>query len=62
MRRSCTAAATSDHLTVIATARAGAAGVISVDPTLPAVDAGPGRIGIVYATAVANLIVGCAQP
>jgi len=57
----CGAAGTSNHLTVLAIPTANPAGVITVDASVPAADAGSGRIVIVYATASATVISGCAD-
>jgi len=58
---SCAAAGSSNHLTVLAVPTASPAGVITVDTSVPAMDAGSGRIVIVYATANATVISGCAD-
>ncbi|TMC49968.1 MAG: hypothetical protein E6J14_07155 [Chloroflexi bacterium] len=58
---SCAAAGSSNHLTVLAVPTASPAGVITVDTSVRAVDAGSGRIVIVYATANATVISGCAD-
>jgi hypothetical protein len=57
----CSAAARSEHLTILAVATANAGGVIDLQAQAPAFDAGADRIVLVYASAAASLITGCAD-
>jgi hypothetical protein len=57
----CASASASRHLSVLATATADAAGILSFEVTVPMFQAGSGRIVIVYADARAAVITGCAQ-
>ena len=57
----CSAAASSQHLAVLATPVANGAGVIDFRTAVGPFLAGAGRIVIVYSNASPNLIVGCAD-
>jgi hypothetical protein len=57
----CARAASTTHLAVLTTQAADAGGTIVADTTLPARDAGNGRIVIVYSSASPAFITGCAD-
>jgi hypothetical protein len=56
----CGGSLSSRHLSVLVTASADARGVLVFDATVPASDFGAGRIVIVYQSARATVIAGCA--
>ena len=57
----CGTAGRSEHLSVLAVATADPSGTITLDTSVPAVDAGAGRIVIVYASPAPVLITACAD-
>jgi hypothetical protein len=57
----CSRAAATPHLTVLTTMAADSTGAIVADVTVPAADAGPNRIVIVYSTGSATVVTGCAD-
>lgn len=57
----CSGAGGSKPLRVLAVATADRFGTITIDTTVPAFDAGAGRIVIVYASTAPVLITGCAD-
>jgi hypothetical protein len=58
---SCTRAASTMHLAVLTTQAADGGGSIIADVTVPARDAGTGRIVIVYSSASPAVVTGCAD-
>ncbi len=56
----CSGSLGSRHLAVLVNASADARGVLAFDAIVPAADFGAGRIVIVYQSARASLIAGCA--
>ncbi len=56
----CAGSLGSRHLAVLATASADARGALTFDASVPAFDYGSGRIVIVYQSARATVIAGCA--